>query len=172
MRFGLHGGVQVSTVCYSNTIMNERPSQTPPEETTSQPQGSTSQPQSEATKPQRDAAKRRRLARLVHRLTWQQATEVTFGIFLGPIVAAIVLVNLSGATLLDGLFGIYHNSPLQSAIVSLCMLAVPLGPLCALAFAVYFTVKRTDVAMPKRMIPAVLPASPFLLALLYTLFRP
>lgn len=60
----------------------------------------------------------RHKARFVDRLTWWQATGIAFGVFIAPMVIAIILINVSGATLLDGLFGIYRNSPLQSGIVS------------------------------------------------------
>ena len=114
----------------------------------------------------------RRRARFVDRLTWQQATGVAFGAFIAPMVIAIILINVSGATLLDGLFGIYRNSPLQSSIVSLSMLAVPLGPLCALIFAIYFAARRKDLTTLKRMMPVALLACIFLVALLSTLLRP
>lgn len=107
------------------------------------------QSQDEATKPQGDTAKRRWLARFVDHLTWQQATGVAFGAFIAPMVTAIILINISGATLLDGLFGIYRNSPLQSSIVGLSMLAVPLGPLCALIFAIIFCHEAKGSGRPK-----------------------
>ena len=135
------------------------------------PQSEVPQSQDEAAKPQDSTTKRRWLARFVDHLTWQQATGVAFGIFIVPIVIAIILINVSGATLLDGLFGIYRNSPLQSGIVSLSMLAVPLGPLCALIFAIYFATRRKDLAGPKRVMPLALPVCVFLVALLSVLLE-
>ena len=159
-------------MCYSNIIMDKDSAQTPrtPQDTTP-PRGEIPQPQYKATKPQDSTAKRRWLARFVNRLTWQQATGVAFGIFIAPIVIAIILINVSGATLLDGLFGIYRNSPLQSGIVSLSMLAVPLGPLCALIFAIYFATRRKDLAGPKRVMPLALPVCVFSVALLSVLLE-
>ena len=113
----------------------------------------------------------RRRARFVDRLTWQQATGVAFGAFIAPMVIAIILINVSGATLLDGLFGIYRNSPLQSSIVSLSMLVVPLGPLCALIFAIYFAARRKDLTTLKRVMPLALPVCIFLIALLSVLLE-
>ena len=156
-------------MCYSNIIIMDKDStRTPrtPQDTTP-PRGEIPQPQYKATKPQDSTTKRRWLARFVDRLTWQQATGVAFGAFITPMVTAIILINVSGATLLDGLFGIYRNSPLQSSIVSLSMLAVPLGPLCALIFAIHFATRRKDLTTLKRVMPLALLACIFLIALLY-----
>lgn len=109
----------------------------------------------------------RRKARFVERLTWWQATGIAFGVFIAPIVISIILINVSDATLLDGLFGIYRNLPLQSSIVSPPILAVSLGTLCALIFAIHFAARRKDLTTLKRVMPLALPACIFLIALLY-----
>lgn len=109
----------------------------------------------------------RRKARFVERLTWWQATGIDFGVFIAPIVISIILSNISDATLLDGLFGIYRDLPLPYSIVSPPILAVLLGTLCALIFAIHFAARRKDLTTLKRVMPLALPACIFLIVLLY-----
>ncbi len=72
---------------------------------------------------------------------------------------------------LNGFFGIYNGSSLDTIVFILCLLAAPLSPLCALIFATYFATRRKDLATLKRMMPVALLACVFLVALLSTLLR-
>ena len=150
--------------------MNKDSTQTPstPQSTTS-PQGEVPQSQDEVTKPQDGAAKRRRIARLVDRLTWWQATAITAGVFAVPTAAAMTMID--NGVPLNGFFGIYNGSSLDTIVFILCLLAAPLSPLCALIFATYFATRRKDLATLKRMMPVALLACVFLVALLSTLLR-
>lgn len=151
-----------STMCYSNIIMDKDSTQTPP-------QSEVPRSQDEATKSQDSTAKQRRLARLVDRLTWWQATAITAGVFALPTAAAMTMID--NGVPLNGFFGIYNGSSFETAIFSLCLLAAPLSPLCALMFAAYFATRRKDLTTLKRMMPVALLACIFLVALLSTLLR-
>ena len=165
------GAQEPSIVCYSNIIMDKDSIETPPTpQSATSPQGEVPRSQDEATKSQDSTAKRRRLARLVDRVTWWQATAITAGVFVLPTAAAMTMID--NGVPLNGFFGIYNGSSLETAIFSLCLLAAPLSPLCALMFAAYFATRRKDLTTPKRMIPVALLACVFLVALLSTLLRP
>ena len=150
--------------------MDKDSTQTPstPQSATSS-QGEVPQSQDEVTKPQDGTAKRRRIARLVDRLAWWQATAITAGVFALPTAAAMTMID--NGVPLNGFFGIYNGSSLETAIFSLCLLAAPLSPLCALMFAAYFATRRKDLTTLKRMMPVALIVCIFLVALLSTLLR-
>ncbi len=164
------GAQEPSIVCYSNIIMDKDSIETPPTpQSATSPQGEVPRSQDEATKSQDSTAKRRRLARLVDRLTWWQATAITAGVFVLPTAAAMTMID--NGVPLNGFFGIYNGSSLETAIFSLCLLAAPLSPLCALMFAAYFATRRKDLTTLKRMMPVALLACIFLVALLSMLLR-
>jgi len=88
-------------------------------------------------------------------LTW-----VLFFLFIGPVFILLALVF--GANILDGLFGVYENTPLQASLVtigSLGLLGIPLAAALSL-LAVYRHGKKdtkyTQVLLPIGLVLGVL----------------
>ena len=87
------------------------------------------------------------------RLRWQLAPFVMTGLFLAPIFVAAAVVSVSGANILDGLFGIYRNTPFQAGMVQLAGILVLGSPIPPLIFVIVFAVKRKDLKMRHRLTP-------------------
>lgn len=89
------------------------------------------------------------------KLSWKWAPVVGLALAICPGVVAAVLINVSGATLIDGLFGIYRNTPLQSFIVNAGILITLAGPLLSLVFSIVFMATRKDLRPIRRALPLI-----------------
>lgn len=110
---------------------------------------------------------------LIHRLPWLAAPFVALGCLAAPIVLGGVLIRISGASMLDGLFGVYHNTPFQADTVALVYKLILSAPVLMLAFAIYFGVKRSDLSIHKRLAPLYVSLALILAAAvrMYTLYE-
>lgn len=89
--------------------------------------------------------------------------------FTGPVI--IILGLLSGARLLDGLFGVYHNTPLQSAALSAGFLVTVIGWLAAAVMTIVALFKMWHSS--NKVVLTVLAVVSFMtLALLAPIFFP
>jgi uncharacterized membrane protein (DUF485 family) len=79
------------------------------------------------------------------KLSWQWAAVLSIALTFGPLTLTAIAISLSGANLLDGLFGIYTNTPLQGAIITWGTVFTVAGPLSAIIFTAIFITKRNDL---------------------------
>lgn len=99
------------------------------------------------------------------------APLAAFGIMIVPIVVAGVLIVATGANLLDGLFGIYRNTPFQRAVIEMSGWLILSAPILSLIFCIVFARTRKDLSWGQRFAPLIVIVSIVLLVVLY-LFNP
>lgn len=89
------------------------------------------------------------------RLPLYLAIVVAFAIMVLPIVTGGLLIHITGAHLLDGLFGIYRNTPFQRTIIDISGLLVLSAPILSLIFSIVFARKRKDLSQMQRFAPLI-----------------
>lgn len=86
------------------------------------------------------------------RLSWKLAPIITLALLTVPILAAYLLILLTGADLLDGLFGIYNNTPFQVMAVKISVALTLAAPVLSLGFSIYFACSRGDLPVQRRFL--------------------
>mgnify|MGYP003595768256 CR=1 FL=1 len=94
--------------------------------------------------------------RAIQRLPWKLAAIIGPAVLFVPILIAIFLIQVTGASLLDGLFGIYTNTPFQNFVLNWVSFPLLLAaPVVSIWFSIFFASERADLSLRRRFLPII-----------------